>query len=80
MTKSLEIFLNGESKDLNLPNNFIFVYCAFPDNFPQPASPSFNIFWFWLKMVSNILPWAVSGSGSVFLGLSCIYAPKYIYY
>ena len=31
-SKSPETLFNGESKDLNLHNNFTLIYCVFPDN------------------------------------------------
>jgi len=34
MTKSLETLVNGEIRDLNLPNSHSLVYCALPGNCP----------------------------------------------
>lgn len=44
--------MNGESKDINLYNNHMFVYSAFPGNFPllaflQPLHLSLVFSWGW---------------------------------
>lgn len=45
-SKSLEILIKGEDKDVNVHNNHILVYCVFPSNLPYVTGhfPNPNIF------------------------------------
>lgn len=58
---------------LNLHNNFILLYCAFPGNFPHWPSPANIFFFLWLEMVFKAMGLDVPGSYSVSLGLLHVY-------
>lgn len=58
---------------LNLHNNFILLYCAFPDNFPHWLSPANIFFFLWLEMVFKAMGLDVSGSYLISLGLFHVY-------
>ena len=57
VTKSLEILISGEVRDLNLHDNLTLVCCALPHNL------------LYLEMVFRVTAWAILESYSVFLPL-----------
>ena len=67
MTKSTEIPITGEDKDLILHSNHTLVYCASSENLALPHTVSFVFSW---KCYFKVMAWA----SLVFLGILCMRA------
>lgn len=72
MAKYLESFINGEVLDFNIYSNLTLVEMLCLITFhKQRLPPSTSLVW--LEMVFKVVAWDISGSYSVFLGISEVY-------